>query len=45
MMMGAGILAGVMLTGGVHAAVEQINATRSDCAVYVDGRGRNSPRT
>ncbi len=33
-----GILAGVTLTSGAQAAVARLTATRSNCAVYIDGQ-------
>ena len=33
-----GILAGVTLTSGIQAAVMQLTATRSNCAVFIDGQ-------
>ena len=38
LLMGAGILAGVTLTSATHAATSYLTATRSDCAVYIDGQ-------
>ncbi len=34
----AGILAGVTLTSGAQAAAARLTATRSNCAVYIDGQ-------
>ncbi len=34
----AGILTGVTLTSGAQAAVARLTATRSNCAVYIDGQ-------
>ena len=34
----AGILAGVTLTSGAQAAAVRLTATRSNCAVYIDGQ-------
>ena len=33
-----GVLAGVTLTSGAQAAVARLTATRSNCAVYIDGQ-------
>ena len=34
----AGILAGITLTSGAQAAAARLTATRSNCAVYIDGQ-------
>ena len=34
----AGVLAGVTLTSGAQAAAARLTATRSNCAVYIDGQ-------
>ena len=34
----AGVLAGVTLTSATHAAASYLTATRSNCAVYIDGQ-------
>ena len=33
-----GILAGVTLTSGAQAAAARLTATRSNCAIYIDGQ-------
>ncbi len=38
LLMGAGILAGITLTSATHAAASYLTATRSNCAVYIDGQ-------
>ena len=38
LLMGVGILAGVTLTSGAQAAAARLTATRSNCAVYIDGQ-------
>ena len=38
LLMGVGVLAGVTLTSGAQAAVARLTATRSNCAVYIDGQ-------
>ena len=38
LLMGVGILAGVTLTSATHAAASYLTATRSNCAVYINGQ-------
>ena len=38
LLIGAGILAGITLTSGAQASAARLTATRSNCAVYIDGQ-------